>query len=325
MQRAGTRARAGPRGASRTARRRVAAARALASEAVGCTRRDALGAALAAANLLGARGASAASEVPFADVEGRAKAAYNRKDLAEALECLDELVRRRPDEPVWRERRGQVLVDLKRFAAAIEDFNAVEAARGEAFKSLGLLNNRGLAYEGLAEWRNAIRDYDESVVLAEELGAAEPYVLNSRGNCHASLGEFDAALSDYRASARAFQHSKGLAGAIYADSNAALMLAQLGRDDEAMTAMRTVARRAAGSIDMRAALAAMHWSRGEEAKAEEYWGWACEKINSGQLQEGGPAFDGCALYRDADWLGRIRRWPPVMVERMTEFLALRSA
>jgi hypothetical protein len=99
---------------------------------------------------------------------------------------------------------------------------------------------------------------------------------------------------------------------------------QLGRDADAMREMESVARRAAGSIDMRAALAAMHWSFGEEEKAEEYWEWACTRINSGVLREGGPAIDGCRLYKDMDWLARIRRWPPSMVRKMDDFLNLRK-
>ena len=59
-------------------------------------------------------------------------------------------------------------------------------------------------------------------------------------------------------------------------------------------------------------------------KAEENWGWACQKINSGVMVENGPALDGCAQYRDSDWLGRIRRWPPVMVERMAAFVNLQE-
>lgn len=77
--------------------------------------------------------------------------------------------------------------------------------------------------------------------------------------------------------------------------------------------LQAVARRAPGSIDMRAALAALLWAAGEEEKAEELWGWACSKINSGQLVEGGPVLDSCNKYADDDWLRRIRRWPPVMV------------
>jgi hypothetical protein len=77
--------------------------------------------------------------------------------------------------------------------------------------------------------------------------------------------------------------------------------------------LRAVARRAPGSIDMRAAMAAIYWAAGEEEKAEEVWNWACSRINSGQLLPGGPVLDSCEKYADADWLGRIRRWPPVMV------------
>lgn len=257
------------------------------------------------------------------NVEFVAKVAYKNRDFPGTLKALDVLVAREPDVPIWREERGQLYVDLKQFKEAIVDFDKAEQLWGPGYRSLGLLSNRALAWEGLYEWRKALKDYDESVRVAGESGQKQPYVLNSRGNCHASLGEWEQALDDYRESARLFQTSRGLAGAIYADSNAALMLAQLGREEEALTAMRSVARRAPGSIDMRAALAAMSWSRGEPEKAEEYWYWACEKINSGQLVPGGDVLDGCGQYRDADWLGRIRRWPPVMVKRMEAFLDLR--
>jgi hypothetical protein len=53
---------------------------------------------------------------------------------------------------------------------------------------------RGLAYEGLGDWVAALADYDKALVLAEAAGQyQDPYVLNSRGNCHASLGEAAAA------------------------------------------------------------------------------------------------------------------------------------
>lgn len=79
-----------------------------------------------------------------------------------------------------------------------------------------------------------------------------------------------------------------------------------------------MARRAPGSIDMRAAIAAIYWAGGRQEKAEEYWNWACSKINSGQLVPGGPVLDSCDRYRDPDWLRRIRRWPPVMVRLLTD-------
>ena len=260
----------------------------------------------------------------FEELEARARAAYRAKRLDEARDLLTRIIGMEPEDGTWRERRAQVLVDLKQFQAAIEDFDAAESLYDKDYKSLGLFSNRALAREGLSDWSGAVRDYTECINLSREIGGVPPYVLNSRGNAFSSLGRYDEALGDYEEAAKTFQVMKNLSGAIYARSNAALTLAELGRDEEAMREMEAVARRAAGSIDMRAALAAMHWSRGEEDEAERDWNWACEKINSGVLTEGGPALDGCALYRDSDWLGKIRRWPPSMVSKMDDFIRLRK-
>ena len=260
----------------------------------------------------------------FEELEARARAAYRGKRLDEAKDLLTRIIGMEPEDGTWRERRAQVLVDLKQFEAAIEDFNAAENLYDSDYKSLGLLSNRALAHEGLSDWNGALKDYTECITLSREIGGVPPYVLNSRGNALSSLGRYDEALVDYDEAAKTFQVMHNLSGAIYARSNAALTLAELGREDDAIREMEAVARRAAGSIDMRAALAAMHWSRGEQDAAERDWNWACEKINSGVLTEGGPALDGCALYRDSDWLGRIRRWPPSMVTKMDDFIRLRK-
>jgi len=174
----------------------------------------------------------------------------------------------------------------------------------------------------LSRWDAAIADYSEALKYSSMMGATPPYVLNSRGNCYNSIGEYEKALDDYSRAAGIFQQSRNLSGAIYAQSNAALMLAELGRIDEAIEDMEKVKRRAAGSVDMRAALAALYWSRGEEQRAEDNWNWSCTAINSGQMVEGGPVLDGCELYRDYDWLGRIRRWPPSMVQKFKRFIEL---
>ena len=279
---------------------------------------------------LGAPAADAADIVDtggymsFEELEARARAAYRGKRLDEAKDLLTRIIGMEPEDGTWRERRAQVLVDLKQFEAAIEDFNAAENLYDSDYKSLGLLSNRALAHEGLSDWNGALKDYTECITLSREIGGVPPYVLNSRGNALSSLGRYDEALVDYDEAAKTFQVMHNLSGAIYARSNAALTLAELGREDDAIREMEAVARRAAGSIDMRAALAAMHWSRGEQDAAERDWNWACEKINSGVLTEGGPALDGCALYRDSDWLGRIRRWPPSMVTKMDDFIRLRQ-
>lgn len=98
------------------------------------------------------------------------------------------------------ERRGQVKVDLKRFAQAIEDFDLAQKLSPENFISLGLLGNRGLAYEGLSLWPEAVRDYTTAIDLGRSVGAEEPYILNrcrrrtitggerARANCNARIG-----------------------------------------------------------------------------------------------------------------------------------------
>jgi len=48
---------------------------------------------------------------------------------------------------------------------------------------------------------------------------------------------------------------------VFAASNAAIMLAQLGDERGAVAEMQRIARRAPGSADMRAALAALYWSQ----------------------------------------------------------------
>lgn len=63
-------------------------------------------------------------------------------------------------------------------------------------------------------------------------------------------------------------------------------------------AARTAAhprRRAPGSVDMRAALAALYWRQGQESAAEVEYEFACTRITTG-----------CLKYSDSDWLRRIR-------------------
>ncbi|GAB4823418.1 hypothetical protein N2152v2_010464 [Parachlorella kessleri] len=223
--------------------------------------------------------------------------------------------------------RAQALFDGKNFPAALNDFDAALrlTPASRALDQARLLAGRGLAYEGISDWVGAMKDYDAALSLAKSVGQLpDPYVLNSRGNCHASLGEWQAARGDYLASAELFQRAAGfhgpgssntprLDGAVFAASNAALMLAQLGDEAGAVREMQAVSRRAPGSADMRAALAALYWSQGRESEAETEWEFACNKISVG-----------CSLYKDEDWLFRIRRWPPLMVQRMHNFLAIRS-
>jgi hypothetical protein len=101
----------------------------------------------------------------------------------------------------------------------------------------------------------------------------DPYVKNSIGNCQASLGDWDAARGSYLAAVAIFQKSVGfrdssgassprLDGASFSQSNAALALAQLGDLSGAQKEFEYIARRQAGSVDARAALAALYYHEG---------------------------------------------------------------
>ena len=308
----------------------------LASHTTTITRRDLLLAATLLVPLLVAdpTTATAATATSTEELERAAAEAYATRDFASAVQNINTLISRDPRNPRLREMAAQALVDGKNFDGAITQFN-------EALKLLGdeggvqdtsrlidkarILSGRGLALEGVADWVGALQDYNAALSIASSLGLdPDPYIVNARGNCHASLGEWKAAREDFLASADGFQLARRegggagrlqqrLDGAIYAFSNASLMLAQLGQDDQATREMQSIARRAPGSVDMRAALAAQFWAAGQEDEAEAEWEFACSSIAVG-----------CSKYQDVDWLARVRRWPPVMVERLQAFLTIRS-
>ena len=113
-----------------------------------------------------------------------------------------------------------------------------------------LLAGRGQALEGISDWVGALDNYNAALATAAAADQPlDPFVLNSRGNCHTSLGEWREAREDYLASARVFQGAAGfrgrggsvtprLDGAVFAASNAALMLAQLGDEAGAVKEMQ---------------------------------------------------------------------------------------
>jgi hypothetical protein len=74
-----------------------------------------------------------------------------------------------------------------------------------------------------------------------------------------------------------------------------------------------VARRKAGSVDARAALAALYYHEGRLELAEDEWEGACTQISVG-----------CGKYKSKEWLETVRRWPPVMVGLLLEFLTLQK-
>lgn len=308
---------------------------------------------------------------------------YADRDFGAALDALNRIIDIDGSNPRWYEYRANVLLDAKMFTEALDDFDVCLRllGTGDSMDKARVMSSKALCLEGIGDFVGAIQGYEASARLAELFGAPpDPYVLNSLGNCHASLGEWKEARRYYLDSAAGFQNSRvsidGVSGSmqrrldasIYAFSNASLMLAQLGDDVGAIKEMQNIARRAPGSADIRAALAAQFWAQvsvwwhleiafiiyrwgciifvlrllmshrsinsvswccqfltfivpyvlcymqGNEIEAEREWNFACSNI-----------VVGCTKYTDEDWLVRIRRWPPVMVERLRAFRALQSS
>ncbi|PNG99753.1 hypothetical protein TSOC_014463, partial [Tetrabaena socialis] len=179
-----------------------------------------------------------------------------------------------------------------------------------------LLAGRALAAEGLGDWASALADYRAGAELAAQAGeTTDPYILNSMGNCLNSLGRWQEAREQYLASSEGFQQARGFRGRNGSTTprlDGKLTPQPLTPAPPAPPQMVRIARRAPGSADMRAALAALYWQQGRRVEAEEAWEYACNRITVG-----------CVKYTDLDWLGRIRRWPPAMVDRMSDFLALK--
>ena len=286
-----------------------------------CSRRCALAAAFALLAPPPARAVAAPADL--AELQQRAATAFASQDFAAAEAALSQLVEAEPQNIAWLEGRAQVSVDAKRFDAALADFNkALPLASGDGAALARLHSGRALALEGLSRWEEALEDYNVAQTLALEAGfAADPYIANSRGNVLASLGRWTEARVAYSASSATFQGARGfrrgasttsrLDGAIYSGINAALCLAQLGDVQGAAKELRGLSRRAPNSVDARAALAALAYAAGETAEAEGYWQDACSKQES------------CSLYRDGDYVVRIRRWPPKLVAALDDFLQLR--
>lgn len=256
-------------------------------------------------------------------LEAQAQQAYAQRDFPKTVSIISELMYQQPNNARWSEMRAQVLVDGKNFSAAIMDYNESlsRIQEGDAITRARLIAGRALALEGLGNWAAALKDYQEAQRMATSAGeTSDPYVTNSIGNCQASLGQWQDARASYLESANTFQASVGyrdrggrttarVDGAIYAATNAALMLAQLGDLPGAKRELEYASRRGPGSVDARAALAALYYQEGRVEAAESTWEFACDKISVG-----------CSKYTDREWLSGVRRWPPVMVDMLGAFL-----
>jgi len=242
------------------------------------------------------------------------------REFSLAIDRWKDLARPRDEMVSLFTARGSVRMDSKQFDSALRDFNAaIDLMKVDGEKPDGTASypeypstfvERGLCYEGKADWAGALGDYDKAIELwgggrGENIN---PYVLNYRGNALTRLDRYDDAILDYDASANSFLAQRDIARYSESRANEALALYEVGRVDEGLKAMNDVVRKNPGFADMRVALAAHYWSVGDYINALKEWRFVCDNISVG-----------CVAYEDIDWLRNVRRWPSKMVKNFESF------
>ena len=195
-----------------------------------------------------------------------------------------------------------------RFAEALPLWNQVlEVAPNDA----AAWSNRGNVLLALGDPRAAIADQTKAIALDSE--SPDPHL--NRGTAEEALGLYNlgnvqGSLGDWQEARRCFEAaSLARPGFAMARSSAALAAFQLGDKAGAERELRNLIRRYPLFADARAALTALLWQKGASGEAESNWAAA-----SGLDPR----------YRQQEWLRSTRRWPPVPVEALAQFLALGS-
>jgi tetratricopeptide (TPR) repeat protein len=113
----------------------------------------------------------------------------------EALAVFNSILATYPDEYPASLARGNLLLGLKHYGAAVKDFNQAVKLRPDSTEAFHL---QGLALRFLDQYADAIVSY--SRVL--ELDPKHADALANRGYASKRLGKFDAALADYEAAVK---------------------------------------------------------------------------------------------------------------------------
>jgi tetratricopeptide (TPR) repeat protein len=227
-----------------------------------------------------------------------ALSASRQGDFARALPLWDQVLELAPDDAAAWSNRGNVQLALGDPVAAIADQDrAIALDPASADPHL----NRGTAEEALQRWDAAAADYRWILERHPEAGEPRASALYNLGNVLGSQGDWPAARSSFVAAADARP------GFAMARSSAALSAFELGELDAAERELRALIRRHPLFADARAALTALLWRQGSRGEAESHWAAA-----SGLDPR----------YRQEEWLLSVRRWPPVPIEALQQFLAL---
>ena len=221
--------------------------------------------------------------------------------FAEALPLWNQVLEVAPNDAAAWSNRGNVLLALGDPRSAIADQTKAIALDSE---SPDPHLNRGTAEEALGDWAAAEADYRWILERApSDTGEPRASALYNLGNVHGSLGDWQEARRCFEAA------SLARPGFAMARSSAALAAFQLGDKAGAERELRNLIRRYPLFADARAALTALLWQKGASGEAESNWA-AASGLDPRYWQQ--------------EWLRSTRRWPPVPVEALAQFLALGS-
>ena len=224
--------------------------------------------------------------------------ASRQGDFEQALPLWNQVLELAPADAAAWSNRGNVQLALGDPEAAIADqSHAIALDPVSADPHL----NRGTAEEALQRWDAAAADYTWILERYPEPGEPRASALYNLGNVQGSRGDWDGARASFAAAAEARP------GFAMARSSAALAAFELGELEAAERELRSLIRRYPLFADARAGLTALLWRQGSRGEAESHWAAA-----SGLDPR----------YRQPEWLRSMRRWPPVPIQALQQFLAL---
>jgi len=197
--------------------------------------------------------------------------------------------------------RGNSLLVQGNFEAAIVEFNKA-AVLGSSVEDVFL--SRGIAFEKLLRWDEAIKDYETAnSIHKNRLGffsTDDPIAISNKANAETGLEKWKDALLD-------FERASQLKGDYLAPQiGRALVLCQLDRSDEAFAFFKLLVSKYPRFADGNAVLAVLSYRNGDMAAAQEFWEVALEEDSR---------------YQDVSWVRDIRRWPPILVQGLNLFKA----
>lgn len=202
---------------------------------------------------------------------------------------------------------AQAMTDLTtgKFEEAVNKFNLVLEARQKVLFSnnADLYLSRGIAYEKLERWDDAIQDYYSANDIYRRnsfFPRDDPVAISNIANAKTGKLLWQEALEGFTYASKL--DSNYLAPSI----GRALVLYQLERKDDSFAFFADLIDKYPDYPDGLAALAVMSYISGATEDARAYWEQAL------QLD---------SRYLDIEWVRSIRRWPPLLVHDLEAFRA----